>query len=117
MTSGFTLAGKHTLTNKLGVGPARVTADSMIATILRQAPRDGRASIAAWRQLSDILAQRGNQLASDDVRRAFHALALLRPQVPEKIRRDVPRRSRITAVLRRWWPFMPMMCRRFRRRC
>lgn len=88
MTSGFTLAGKHTLTNKLGVGPARVTADSMIATILRQAPKDGRASIAAWRQLSDILAQRGNQLAGEDVRRAFHALALLRPQVPEKIRRD-----------------------------
>jgi signal transduction histidine kinase len=60
----------------------------MIATILRQAPGDPRARIAAWRQISDILAQRGNQLSDEDVRRAFHALAILRPQVPEKIRRD-----------------------------
>ena len=65
-----------------------VTADSMIATILRQAPSSRRAGIAAWRQLSDILAQRGNQLPESDVRRALHALAVLRPQVPEKIRRD-----------------------------
>lgn len=60
----------------------------MIATILRQAPADGRAGIAAWRQISDILAQRGNQLSDDDVRRALHALVVLRPQVPEKVRRD-----------------------------
>lgn len=60
----------------------------MIATILRQAPRDRRASIAAWRQISDILAQRGNQLGEDDIRRSFHALAVLRPEVPEKVRRD-----------------------------
>jgi signal transduction histidine kinase len=60
----------------------------MIATILRQAPRDPRARIAAWRQLSDILAQRGNQLPDDDIRRSLHALAILRPKVPEKIRRD-----------------------------
>ncbi len=60
----------------------------MIATILRQAPGDPRARIAAWRQISDILAQRGNQLSDDDARRALHALAILRPQVPEKIRRD-----------------------------
>lgn len=88
MTGGFTLAGNHTLTNDKGVGPARVTADSMIATILRQAPRDSRASIAAWRQLTDILAQRGNQLDDDDIRRSLHALAVLRPQVPENVRRD-----------------------------
>ena len=88
MTGGFTLAGNHTLTNDKGVGPARVTADSMIATILRQAPRDSRASIAAWRQLTDILAQRGNQLDDDDIRRSLHALAVLRPQVPEQVRRD-----------------------------
>lgn len=69
-------------------GRLRVTADSMIATILRQAPKDRRASVAAWRQLSDILAQRGNQLGDDDIRRSFHALAVLRPQVPEKVRRD-----------------------------
>jgi hypothetical protein len=60
----------------------------MIATILRQAPADRRASIAAWRQLSDILGQRGNQLADDDIRRSLHALAVLRPQVPESVRRD-----------------------------
>jgi signal transduction histidine kinase len=63
----------------------------MIATILRQAPADRRASIAAWRQLSDILAQRGNQLADDDIRRSLHALAVLRPQVPESVRRDCAR--------------------------
>src|SRR3546814_4163850 len=66
----------------------RVTADSMIATILRQAPADRRASITAWRQLSDILAQRGNQLGDDDIRRSLHALAVLRPRVPEAVRRD-----------------------------
>ena len=60
----------------------------MIATILRQAPKDRRASVAAWRQISDILAQRGNQLDDDDIRRALHALAVLRSQVPENIRRD-----------------------------
>lgn len=63
----------------------------MIATILRQAPADRRASIAAWRQLSDILAQRGNQLSDDDIRRSLHALAVLRPQVPESVRRDCAR--------------------------
>ncbi|MGQ3099647.1 MAG: sensor histidine kinase [Sphingopyxis solisilvae] len=63
----------------------------MIATILRQAPADRRASIAAWRQISDILAQRGNQLADDDIRRSLHALALLRPQVPESVRRECAR--------------------------
>lgn len=63
----------------------------MIATILRQAPADRRASIAAWRQLSDILAQRGNQLGDDDIRRSLHALAVLRPQVPESVRRDSAR--------------------------
>lgn len=65
-----------------------VTADSMIATILRQAPADRRAEISAWRQLTDILAQRGNQLGDGDIRRSLHALAVLRPQVPENIRRD-----------------------------
>lgn len=72
-------------------GWLRVTADSMIATILRQAPADHRASIAAWRQLSDILAQRGNQLGEDDIRRSLHALAVLRPRVPESVRRDCAR--------------------------
>lgn len=63
----------------------------MITTILRQAPSDRRASIAAWRQLSDILAQRGNQLPDGDIRRSLHALAVLRPQVPENVRRDCAR--------------------------
>ena len=91
MTGGFTLADKDTLTNEPGVGPLRVTADTMIATILRQAPADARASVAAWRQISDILAQRGNQLADDDIRRSLHALAVLRRDVPEKVRRDCAR--------------------------
>ncbi|WP_432770624.1 MAG: HAMP domain-containing histidine kinase [Sphingopyxis sp.] len=60
----------------------------MIATILRQAPSGRRGSVSAWRQLSDILAQRGNQLVDADIRRGLHALAVLRPQVPEKVRRD-----------------------------
>ncbi|MBN8845204.1 MAG: HAMP domain-containing histidine kinase [Sphingomonadales bacterium] len=60
----------------------------MIATILRQAPKDRRGTVAAWRQISDILAQRGNQLGDDDIRRSFHALAVLRPEVPEKVRRE-----------------------------
>ncbi len=63
----------------------------MIATILRQAPADSRASIAAWRHLSDILAQRGNQLSDDDIRRSLHALAVLRPRIPETVRRDCAR--------------------------
>lgn len=63
----------------------------MISTILRHAPADGRASIAVWRQLSDILAQRGDRLDDADVRRAFHRLAALRSQVPEPIRRDCAR--------------------------
>ncbi len=62
--------------------------DMMIATIMRQKPADDRTRSAAWRQLSDILAQRGNQLAESDVRRALHALALLRPKVGEGVRRD-----------------------------
>ncbi|BBB11952.1 histidine kinase dimerization/phospho-acceptor domain-containing protein [Sphingopyxis sp. FD7] len=63
----------------------------MIATILRQAPADRRTRITAWRQLTDILAQRGNQLAEEDVRRSLHALAVLRPHVPEDVRRDCAR--------------------------
>jgi len=63
----------------------------MIATILRQAPADRRARVTAWRQLSDILAQRGNQLGEDDIRRSLHALAVLRPHVPEAVRRDCAR--------------------------
>ena len=62
--------------------------DMMIATIMRQSPADDRTRSAAWRQLSDILAQRGNQLDEADVRRALHALALLRSRVGETVRRD-----------------------------
>src|SRR3546814_6125310 len=63
----------------------------MIATILRQAPADRRASITACRQLPDILAQRGNKRGDDDIRRSLHALAVLRPRVPEAVRRDCAR--------------------------
>lgn len=60
----------------------------MIATILRRTPGDQRASVTAWRQLTDILAQRGNRLDEEDIRRSLHALAVLRADVPERIRRD-----------------------------
>lgn len=61
--------------------------DGMIATVLKQEPKDQRSCVAAWRQLSDILAQRGNQLPHADIRRSFHALTLLRARVPESDRR------------------------------
>lgn len=103
MTGRFTLAGKEMLTKETSAGQAGVTADTMIATILRQAPSDRRASIAAWRQLSDILAQRGNQLDDDDIRRSLHALAVLRRDVPEKVRRDcalaIARHSRFAPLV------------------
>ncbi|MGB3846093.1 MAG: histidine kinase dimerization/phospho-acceptor domain-containing protein [Sphingopyxis sp.] len=80
-----------------------MTADTMIATILRQSPVDRRSSVAAWRQLSDILAQRGNQLADEDIRRSLHALAVLRPHVPEGVRRDcarsIARHSRFAPIV------------------
>lgn len=63
----------------------------MIATILRRAPGDRRASITAWRQLTDILAQRGNRLDEEDIRRGLRALAVLRADVPEPVRRDCAR--------------------------
>lgn len=59
----------------------------MIATILRQEPKDARTRVDAWRQLSDILAQRGDQLDNDDASRALHALAFLRPHIGEAVRR------------------------------
>ena len=103
MTGGFTLAGKYLLTNQRGGGPHRVTADTMIATILRQEPADRRSCVAAWRQLSDILAQRGNQLDDDDIRRSLHALAVLRPHIPETVRRDcarsIARHSRFAPIV------------------
>ncbi|HMQ18283.1 MAG TPA: histidine kinase dimerization/phospho-acceptor domain-containing protein [Sphingopyxis sp.] len=80
-----------------------MTADTMIATILSQAPADRRSRIAAWREVSDILGQRGNQLLDADIRRALHALALLRPQVPEAVRRDcarsIARHSRFAPIV------------------
>lgn len=67
---------------------SQVFDDAMLATIFRQAPADQRTRTAAWRQLADILAQRGNQLSESDARHALHGLALLRPQVSETVRRD-----------------------------
>lgn len=60
----------------------------MIATIFRQQPADDRLRNAAWRQLSDILAQRGGQLSDSDTRKSLHALAWLRPRVSERVRRE-----------------------------
>lgn len=60
----------------------------MIATILQREPQNLRESIAVWRQLSDIVAQRGMQLNQAEIYQTLHALARLRLQVPENIRRD-----------------------------
>lgn len=60
----------------------------MIATILQREPQDLRESIAVWRQLSDIVAQRGMQLNQAEIYRSLHALARLRTKVPEYVRRD-----------------------------
>jgi hypothetical protein len=65
-----------------------VTGNSMIATILQREPQNLRESIAVWRQLSDIVAQRGMQLNQAEIYQSLHALARLRLQVPENIRRD-----------------------------
>lgn len=62
--------------------------DVMLTTVFRQVPADARTRAAAWRQLSDILAQRGNQLSESDARRSLHGLALLRSQIPEHVRRE-----------------------------
>lgn len=62
--------------------------DAMIATIFRQAPADERTRSAAWRQISDILAQRGKQLSDSDVRRSLHALAMLRSKTSDRVRRE-----------------------------
>lgn len=60
----------------------------MIATILDRQTRTVKERIAMWRQLSDILAQRGAQLHRMDAHRALRALASFRSDVPEYIRRD-----------------------------
>lgn len=60
----------------------------MIATILQREPQTTRECVAAWRQLGDILAQRGMQLSGEEIHRSLRALAALRSKVPEHIRRD-----------------------------
>ncbi|MEY4270898.1 MAG: hypothetical protein RLZZ58_2114, partial [Pseudomonadota bacterium] len=59
----------------------------MIATVLRQVPGDEKGRVTAWRQLTDILAQRGEQMSAPVASRALHALAYLRPMVPEQVRK------------------------------
>lgn len=65
-----------------------MTANSMIATILQREPQSVRECVAVWRQLGDILAQRGMQLTDGEIQRSLRALAALRSKVPENIRRD-----------------------------
>lgn len=65
-----------------------MTANSMIATILQREPQSMRECVAVWRQLGDILAQRGTQLSDAEIHRSLRALASLRSKVPENIRRD-----------------------------
>lgn len=64
-----------------------MTANSMISTILQRDPESLRDKIDVWRQLSDILAQRGMQLSSEEILQSFQLLASLRSKVPEHIRR------------------------------
>lgn len=60
----------------------------MISTILQREPQSLRDKIAVWRQLSDILAQRGMQLADAEILQSFQLLASLRSTVPEHVRRN-----------------------------
>jgi signal transduction histidine kinase len=60
----------------------------MIATILQRDPQSTRECVAVWRQLGDILAQRGMQLSDEEIHRSLYALAGLRSKIPENVRRD-----------------------------
>jgi signal transduction histidine kinase len=60
----------------------------MISTILQRDPQSLRDKIAVWRQLSDILAQRGMQLEDTEILQSFQLLASLRSTVPENVRRN-----------------------------
>lgn len=65
-----------------------MTANMMIATILQRDPQNLRECIAMWRQLSDIVAQRGMQLNQYEIQQSLRTLARLRNKVPEHVRRD-----------------------------
>lgn len=77
--------------------------DTMIDIILRQIPSDPKTQVAAWRQLIDILAQRGAALDPASAKRALHALALLRPNIAESVRRasalSIAQRCRYTPLV------------------
>lgn len=59
----------------------------MIETVLQQPLATARDRIGAWRQLTDILAQRGDRLPLDIAARGLRALAVLRDSIPVPIRR------------------------------
>ena len=59
----------------------------MIETVLQQPLATARDRVGAWRQLTDILAQRGDRLPLDIAARGLRALAVLRDSIPVPIRR------------------------------
>ncbi len=65
-----------------------MTGNMMIATILQRDPQSLRECIAMWRQLSDIVAQRGMQLNQSEIQQSLRTLARLRNKVPEQVRSD-----------------------------
>lgn len=71
------------------VVPARF--DDRLATVLLTQPQSAREKAAVWRQIVDMLAQSGPQLAQDDAARGLAALSVLRPHVPTATRLEAAR--------------------------
>ena len=61
----------------------------LIATISSDSFSESSALVAAWRDISDILAQRGNQLPESEAKHGIRILSVLRESIPEKIRLSV----------------------------
>lgn len=69
--------------------PARF--DDRLATVLLAQPETARERAAVWRQLVDMLAQSGPDMAESDAARGLAALSVLRPHVPPAIRLEAAR--------------------------
>lgn len=65
--------------------------DDRLATVLMSQPESAREKAAVWRQVLDMLAQSGPQLAQDDAARGLAALSVLKPHVPAGIRLEAAR--------------------------
>lgn len=69
--------------------PARF--DDRLATVLLAQPETARERAAVWRQVVDMLAQSGPDMAEDDAARGLAALSVLRPHIPAAIRLEAAR--------------------------